>query len=91
MGEILARIMKESGLLAGEKQSELIRAWCDVAGPSVTAHATVRSFRGGVLTIAVESASLRQELQVFQREELLAALRERLRSVFLEDLRFTLI
>ena len=50
----------------------------------------ISSFRGGVLTIDVGSAPLKHELEVFQREELLAALRERLSGTFVSELRFNL-
>ena len=63
----------------------------DVAGRVVARHSRVHTFRGGVLTVALASAALRQELEVFQRSELLAALRERVRGVRVEDLRFTIM
>ena len=77
--------------LDGGKQDELVLAWRDVAGPRVAQHTKVRSFRAGVLVVGVDSAPLRQELEVFQREELEKALRERLSGVFVEKLRFTLL
>jgi predicted nucleic acid-binding Zn ribbon protein len=91
IGEILARVLKETGLLDRKKQDELQDAWRDVAGPQVAGHTSIYSLRSGVLTIGVHSAPLLQELEVFQREELLGALRERLRRPQVEDLRFRLL
>lgn len=90
IGDILARFMRESGLLKTAKQNELIRAWRDVVGTGLAAHTKVRSFRSGVLTIAIDSAPLRQEMELFQREELTKALRERLSGLYVRELRFTL-
>jgi predicted nucleic acid-binding Zn ribbon protein len=91
VGEILDRLLRENRILEQESQTELVKAWNDVAGRVVARHSRVHTFRGGVLTVALASAALRQELEVFQRSELLAALRERVRGVRVEDLRFTIM
>ena len=91
IGDILDRLLRERRILERDSQSELVDAWRDVAGSVVARHTKVQTYRGGVLTIAVASAALKQELEVFQREELLAALGQLVRSVRVEDLRFTMM
>lgn len=91
IGDILKRVLAASGVLDRKKQDDLVLAWRDVVGPRIAEHTRVRSFRSGVLTVGVDSAPLRQELEVFQREELEKALRHRLSGAFVEKLRFTLL
>jgi predicted nucleic acid-binding Zn ribbon protein len=83
-------VLKDAGLTGPDRQMELTAAWRDVAGPRIADETGISSFRGGVLTIDVGSAPLKHELEVFQREELLAALRERLSGTFVSELRFNL-
>ena len=90
IADILARVLRETGL-DRRRQSDLVDAWVDVAGPAVAARTRIGTFRKGVLVIEVDSSALKQELSLFQREELLAALRERMKGTFVEDLRFRLI
>ena len=88
---ILARFLAQSGLLDGDKHQKIREAWQDVASDEVASLTKVLSFRGGTLTVGVESAPLYQELETFQSEELLRGLRERLRGVHVERLRFRLV
>ena len=91
LGEILPRVLKEAGLLPEGRQREIETTWRDVAGPNVAAHTRVISFRAGRLTIGVESAPLRQELELFRKEELTKGIRSALGGVFVEELRFRLL
>lgn len=91
LGEILARVIEDTRLFSRREQEDLVGAWRDVAGPDIAVHTTVRTFKAGVLTVAVDSAPLLQELTVFMREELLRGLRERLGGIHVEDLRFRLV
>jgi hypothetical protein len=90
VGDILKRVLKDAGLAGPDRQIELSAAWRDVAGHEIAGETSISSFRGGVLTIGVGSAPLKHELEVFQREELLAALRTRLGGTFVSELRFIL-
>lgn len=90
VGDILARILAERGLLAEKEQNEILLAWREVVGPRIAAHTKVKSFRGGVLTVGVDSAPLRQELTLFQKDELTRALKVRLAGRPVERLEFTL-
>jgi hypothetical protein len=91
LGDILPRVLEEAGLVPERRQGEIVKAWESVAGPMVAAHTRVISFRSGRLTIGVESAPLRQELELFRREELTKGLRSALDGVFVEELRFRLL
>ena len=91
LGDILPRVLKEAGLVPERRQGEILDAWEAVAGPMVSAHTRVISFRAGRLTIGVESAPLRQELELFRKEELTKGLRSALDGVFVEELRFHLL
>jgi hypothetical protein len=91
IGEILPRILAESGLLPENRQREIEKVWNTVAGPQTAGHTRVISFRSGRLTVGVDSAPLRQELEVFRREELLKALREVMKGVCVEEIRFRLL
>jgi predicted nucleic acid-binding Zn ribbon protein len=91
LGEILSRVLKESGLLSERGQRSVEEAWQTVAGPTVAGHTRVIGLRSGRLTVGVDSAPLRQELELFRKEELTKALRELLAGVFVEELRFRLL
>jgi hypothetical protein len=66
--------------VAGPKRKELdslAEAWARAAGPEVARRSwPVALGRGGQLTVKFDSAALRQEVQAFRREEILARLRE---------------
>ncbi len=66
----------------------LAQAWDEAAGPEVASQTRVRGLRRGVVTIEVDSGPLCHRLASFQREELLLALKERVRETEILDLRF---
>ena len=90
VGDILARAMREAGLRKPSGGPDLDSVWREVAGEDVAANSRVASIRRGVLTIDVFSAPLRQELEIYRRDELLRALRDRLGGAGPERLAFRL-
>jgi hypothetical protein len=64
-------------------------AWARVADPAWAGRTEPQRLQAGVLTIAVSSAPLREEIVQFHAERLLAALREILKKDHLVSLRFT--
>jgi predicted nucleic acid-binding Zn ribbon protein len=78
LAEIITRALKEAGIRRPPADSPFEQAWREVAGEDVARHSRVSSFRGGVLTVEVFTAPLREELQVYRCDELLRALRSRL-------------
>jgi predicted nucleic acid-binding Zn ribbon protein len=91
LGEILARALKEAGVRGPSRDSSLDDAWREVVGEDVARHSRVSSLRKGILTVEVFSAPLREELEVYRREELLRALRGRLGGVGPDRLSFRLV
>ncbi len=91
LSRIIERFMRDTGLAGKNTGAELLAAWREVAGPEAGGHTNIRSFRSGVVTVAVDSAPLCQELELFRKEELLNALRLRYRDHYVSDLRFRLV
>jgi predicted nucleic acid-binding Zn ribbon protein len=91
LSRIIERFMKDAGLARKNTGAELLAAWREVVGPETGSHTSIYGFRSGVVTVAVDSAPLCQELELFRKEELLTALRERYRDSYVQDLRFRLV
>lgn len=60
-----------------KKLSELAILWDDVIPDKLRRHTALESFRGGVLTVTVDSASHRFELQTLLRGGILQTLQQR--------------
>lgn len=90
IGAIIERILRQTGIRNHGDQDEVVRAWRDVAGSEIDERTRVVSFHRGVLTVAVDSAPLFQELETFERPRLLREVRERLTGTHVEQLRFRL-
>ncbi len=91
LSRIIERFMKESGLARRDTGEELRAAWREVVGPETGSHTSIHGFRQGVVTVAVDSAPLYQELDVFRKVELLDALRAKYRDRYVQELRFRLV
>jgi hypothetical protein len=76
IGGLMAELLKSS---AGPKRRELMElseAWARAAGPDVARRSRPLSLgKGGQLTVGFESSALRQEVQAFRKDEILARLR----------------
>ena len=75
IGELMAEVIKAT---AGPKRRELLElseAWARAAGPDVARRSRPLSLgKGGQLTVSFASSALRQEVQSFRRDEILARL-----------------
>ena len=91
VSRILERVLKDAGLAGKNSGAGLLEAWREVVGPETGRHTSIYGFRAGIVTVAVDSAPLCQELELFRKEELLNALRARYRDRYVQDLRFRLI
>jgi predicted nucleic acid-binding Zn ribbon protein len=91
LSRILDRVLRDAGLAGKNSGAEILAAWREVAGPETGSHTSIYGFRAGVVTVAVDSAPLCQELELFRKEELLGALRARYRDRYVQDLRFRLV
>jgi predicted nucleic acid-binding Zn ribbon protein len=88
LGEILSRLFTARGWGRRQGRLHLEKAWAEAAGPEIAAHSRVANMRRGVLEVVVDSSVLLQELAHFHKRRLLEALRRRLPSTPLTDLRF---
>ncbi len=91
LSRILERVLMDAGFGRRDAVAGFVRAWREVVGAEIGNHTGIQGFRAGVLTVTVDSAPLCQELELFRKEELLGALRERVRDGYLQDLRFRLV
>lgn len=89
-GELVAGALKEMGVPSRAVNERLIKAWSQACDPAWLEHTRVRSHLGGVMEIAVDSASLREELAQFHRERLLGVLQTSMSGSPLIGVRFTL-
>ena len=87
MAEALNLFLKNSGLFALVKYPAIQRAWEGIIGPELSGRMRVRSFRRGVLEVAVESSALLTEVQ-FCRDALLEDLRRRVKKPFISRISF---
>lgn len=53
---------------------ELTEAWSRAAGPEVARRSRIVELKRDVLTVSVESAALRQEIETFRKDEILKRL-----------------
>ena len=90
IGPIIGRILKQTVIRDTTRLEEVVRAWRAASGPELVGLTRVLSFRSGVLTVAVESAPLFQELETFRRTELLEEVRAQLGNLHVDQLKFRL-
>jgi predicted nucleic acid-binding Zn ribbon protein len=85
IGEFLRRVLPpRSARLPGEAE------WRKVVGVEIAAHAAPTRVREGILTIAVDSAPLFQELSAFHGDAILERLRRVAPQVEVRRIRFRL-
>ena len=93
LGAVLDGLLKgrRGGLARRHRHVEdARRAWVSAAGQEVAAHTRVRSLIDGVLWIDVDSAPLCHRLAAFEKEGLIAALKDALQRAHVTDIRFRL-
>lgn len=88
IGDLLPGVMTNYGLPSVTAREELELAWTAAAGGLVAARSKVGSVRRGVLEIFVSDPILLQELEGFEKQRLLADLKERLYHNKVEGLKF---
>jgi len=76
LAEVIARLVDGSGMRDRLLALDIAGWWPEVAGPMVARHTTAITLRAGRLTIAVDSAPLRQEL-TYMRADIAARINER--------------
>ena len=89
-GSIVRGALKEQGLLSRRASQALRDAVAAALGPRDLAHVRIVGMRRGVVTLAVDSASRRAELEGFEMPRILRALRLHAASVRVDAVRFVL-
>ena len=74
LSALMADVLKRSALPKRKEMSGLDAAWVHAAGPEVARRSRPVGLKGGELTVAFESAALRQEVECFRKAEILARL-----------------
>jgi predicted nucleic acid-binding Zn ribbon protein len=70
VADALAEIGAELGLADPKAVSAISASWPDVVGSAIAQHARIRSLRGTVLTIGVESGGWATELRYLEHDVL---------------------
>lgn len=78
IGELVADLMRSPQIPRPGEAAELAEAWARAAGPELARRSRPLGLRGGELTVAFESAAVRQEVEAFRRREILARLQAEL-------------
>ena len=90
IGDLIGKVVQNSGLGKRNSLETLQKAWREAVGREAAQSTRLKSFRGGTLTVEVDSAALAQELGVYHKRELLERLRAEAR-VPLQDIRFRVV
>jgi hypothetical protein len=88
LGDLLPGVLTEYGLPSVTAREELELAWTAAAGDVVGARTKVGALRRGVLEIFVSDPILLQELEGFEKQRLLADMKERLYHNRVDGLKF---
>ena len=68
LGDAVAAVGRELGMPAPDALATLAGAWPEIVGDAVVGHATVRSVRDGICTIAVDGAGWATHLRYAERQ-----------------------
>jgi hypothetical protein len=75
IGALIGDLLRSRGLTQRAHPAGLAAAWKQAVGADREPSTRVTGLRGGILTVEVESAALRCELETFYHEDLLDRLR----------------
>ena len=89
IGQAIRSLLKETGLSAAPGHQRVFRAWDAALGSGARIARPVR-FRGGVLTVEVESSAHLQELRSFTGDDYRRQANDRLGSSMIESVKFRL-
>ena len=77
IGDLITELMRATAAPRRKEMLELSDAWRRAAGPDVARRSRPLSLgKGGQLTVTFDSSALRQEVQAFRKEEILARMKE---------------
>ena len=86
----IRRFLDESGLRRSRGDERVLRAWSDAAGPHWKERACPVAFRGGQLTVEVDSSVALAELRGFHAEKFRARANASLGEVVIHKVAFKL-
>jgi predicted nucleic acid-binding Zn ribbon protein len=75
LSDPLKRFLKKSGVGWMIRHADVVTHWAETVGPEIADKTRVRGLRAGVLTVDVEGAALKSELEQFYSETILKALK----------------
>jgi hypothetical protein len=75
IGALIHDMLRDRGLTRRSYPSGMAGLWAEAVGAERAASTRVAGLRGGVLTVEVESPTLRCELETFHRDDLIDRLR----------------
>ena len=84
---LLMQFLREQGLETPLLEYRIIKAWSEVAGPTVSKYTGQLYIREGVLYVQIKSPSLRQNLSMYQ-SELTERLNNQVKSRVINSVRF---
>lgn len=75
LGSVLKTLLKSAPWSKRTELHALSEAWCRAAGPEVASRTRIVGLARGTLTVSVESAALRCDIEGFRKGEILMKLR----------------
>lgn len=87
LGDAMRDAIEKSAAKARLDEAQAARCWVMIVGPHIAGQSPRPSVKGGVMTVRLSSAALRQELN-YRRSMLLAAINKMVGVEVLTDLRF---
>lgn len=88
IGDLLSVILARRGYADRTAVEEIESAWEETASEQIRGRTRLGALRRGVLEVLVDNAVLLQQLQGFEKENLLAGLQKRVKHSRILDLRF---
>jgi len=82
----LASALKENGWENVVEQHKVFEYWEEIVGKAVAANSQPVEMQGDILIVKAKNAAWRNELS-FQRDDILAALNKRLKSMRIKDIK----
>lgn len=87
IGDVLRSVIDDSCMAARLDESKARSLWARIVGPDIASQCGSPTMRGGLMTIGVKSAALRQELQM-SRSSIVRLINSSLGKQVVADIRF---
>jgi len=87
LGDVLAKLTKDTGWEAALSREDLVLQWAELAGPDTAKHSEPVSLEGGVLTVKCDSTAWAKNLQ-YMRAVIITEIGRRYPEAGVENIRF---